>query len=324
MKVYKRFFAYAMLASLIFASLPISVNAQDNFTALQRGYRTGYSDGYMSGYRDSQAGAAKQYRNNKDYQNANRAYQTSHGTLEEYRDGYQQGFEFGYGAGYERLQFNSEIPADLKKRGTVYTDDDSTYNNNGSSNTNNSQYPTSGYVVRIPADSVLVVELLNDISSDRNQRGDTFQARVLEPREFDGAIIEGVITDVKRSGKVKGKAEIQLSFDKIRLQDNRQANMSAQVVEVISTSDNNVGKVDKEGGIEGEGSKKEDAKKIGTGAAIGAIIGVIAGGGAGAAIGSVIGAGVGGGGVLMSRGKEIKLYRGQQLRIRTSGETRIQ
>lgn len=318
MKVYQQFFVYALVASLIFVAIPKSINAQDSFTALQRGYRTGYSDGFMYGYRDSQAGAAKQYRSHQDYRNANRAYQTSHGSLEEYRDGYQQGFEVGYDSGYDRRDFNSEIPQTLKRRGTVNTNDDDAYNNNG----NYGNYPVS--TVKIASDSVLVVELLHDLSSDKSMRGDTFQARVLEPQEYEGAIIDGVVSNVKRSGKVKGKAELQLSFDKIRLQDGRQANMSAQVIEIIPTSDNNAGKVDKEGGIQSEGSKKDDAKKVGTGSAIGAIIGVIAGGGTGAAIGAIIGAGVGAGGVLVTRGKELKLYRGQQLRIRTSGETRIQ
>jgi len=329
MKIYKSFFVYALVASLLLVSIPFSsVNAQDSFSALQRGYRTGYSDGYMAGYRDSQARAQKNYKDNPDYRNANRAYQTAHGSLEEYRDGYQQGFEVGYNAGYERKDFNSEIPGNLKQRGNVYSSDEDADNSsnsgNNKSNTNNGGSQTSGYGVSIPSDSVLLVELMNDLSSETSQRGDTFQARVLEPREFEGAIIEGTVTNVKRSGKVKGKAEIQLSFNTIQLQDGRRANTSAQVIEVIGAGGDNVGKVDKEGGVQSDGSVKDDAKKVGMGSAIGAIIGAIAGGGAGAAVGAVIGAGVGAGGVLMTRGKEIKLYRGQQLRIRTSGETRIQ
>ncbi len=345
MKIYKSFFVYALVASLLLVSIPLSsVNAQDSFGALQRGYRTGYSDGYMSGYRDSQARAPKKYKDNPDYRNANRAYQTAHGSLEEYRDGYQQGFEVGYDAGYERKDFNSEIPRDLKERGNVYSDDsnggystngnnsvgnNNAGNNNSSSSNNtgnnkNGGYQTSGYGVSIPSDSVLLVELLNDLSSETSQRGDTFQARVLEPREFEGAIIEGTVTNIKRSGKVKGKAEIQLSFTSIQLQDGRRATTSAQVIEVIGAGGDNVGKVDKEGGVQSDGSIKDDAKKVGTGSAIGAIIGAIAGGGVGAAVGAVIGAGVGAGGVLVTRGKELKLYRGQQLRLRTSGETKIQ
>ena len=54
---------------------------------------------------------------------------------------------------------------------------------------------------------------------------------------------------------------------------------------------------------------------------IGAIIGVIAGGGKGAAIGAIIGGGVGTAGVMTQRGKDIRLERGQHMKIRTSTDT---
>ena len=44
----------------------------------------------------------------------------------------------------------------------------------------------------------------------------------------------------------------------------------------------------------------------------------IAGGGKGAAIGAIIGGGAGGAAVMTQRGKDIRLDRGQQLKIRTS------
>ena len=63
--------------------------------------------------------------------------------------------------------------------------------------------------------------------------------------------------------------------------------------------------------------------KVGASAGVGAIIGAIFGGGKGAAIGAAIGGAVGTGGVLTSRGKDIRLDHGQHLRIRTSNETRF-
>ena len=53
-------------------------------------------------------------------------------------------------------------------------------------------------------------------------------------------------------------------------------------------------------------------------------IGAIVGGGKGAAIGAAIGASVGTAGVLTTRGKELRLDRGQQLKIRTATDTSIQ
>ena len=82
--------------------------------------------------------------------------------------------------------------------------------------------------------------------------------------------------------------------------------------------------VDREGGVKGRDSTKDDAAKIGAASGIGAIIGAIAGGGSGAAIGAIIGGGAGTAGVMSQRGKDIRLDRGQQMKIRTSADTNVQ
>jgi hypothetical protein len=58
---------------------------------------------------------------------------------------------------------------------------------------------------------------------------------------------------------------------------------------------------------EGAGRGKNTAAKVGGGAAVGAVIGAIAGGGKGAAIGSVIGAGAGTGAQAVTKGQQIKV-----------------
>jgi hypothetical protein len=138
-------------------------------------------------------------------------------------------------------------------------------------------------------------------------------------------MIQGHIEQVKRPGKAKGNAQLQLSFDQIKLSDGRSSKMSAQVIEVIANgSSEGVGKVDSEGGVQGSDSTKGDVQKVGAAAGIGAIIGLIAGGGTGAAIGATIGAGVGTAGVLTQKGKDIRLNQGQQLRLRTAGDAEFQ
>ena len=99
--------------------------------------------------------------------------------------------------------------------------------------------------------------------------------------------------------------------------------MSAQVIEVISGGGQGVGKVDQEGGVQGKSSTKDDLKKVGAATGIGAVIGAIVGGGVGAAVGATIGAGVGTAGVLTEQGRDIELYKGQQLRIRTAGDVEV-
>ncbi len=329
----KRFSVLALLITMLPAFAMTRTMFEPTLTqtsaasALHRGYRTGYSDGYMTGYHDTVNGAAREFQNKDDYTRANRAYDATYGTLDEYRDGYRQGFEIGYDAGYGRRTFNSTVPAGLSRRASSNTTDagvstTTSADVNGAAN-NNSAMPR-GNVVEIPGNTVLLVELLNSLSTEASQRGDAFEARIIEPQGFQGATVSGHIARVKRPGKVRGNAELQLSFDDIRLADNRTAKFDAQVVEVIPASGNGVGKVDTEGGVQGKNSRKDDVAKIGAGAGIGAIIGAIAGGGGGAAVGAVIGGAVGTGGVLASHGKEIYLPRGQQLRIRTTTSTRYE
>lgn len=331
-------FTLCALPTFALAAVPRTTVAlpvvQQTTPALERGYRTGYSDGFQSGYRDAVDNAERDYRSKEDYQRGDRAYAPAYGRIEDYRAGYQQGFEVGYNDGFERRTFKPDVPAGLSRRDQSNTPDDddngvgvstsTSVGSNNSGNNNNSPVLTGG-VFDVPSNTVMIVELLTNLSTDTTQRGDRFQARVLEPNEYEGAIIDGRVTRVKRPGRISGKAELQLTFEHIRFNDNRGANFEAQVIEVIdSGGDGGVGEVDTEGGVKGKGSTKDDVAKVGASTGIGAIIGAIAGGGKGAAIGAAIGGAVGTGGVLSQRGKDIRLPSGQQLRIRTSSTTRIQ
>jgi hypothetical protein len=324
MKNLKRLILFLVCAAVAF-SVPAAGLAQDpqtqnQATALMRGYRTGYSDGYQAGVNDVAVKATREFRTKPEYDRADRAYNSNYGALEEYRDGYQQGFEVGYNAGYDRKSFDSSIPQDLRRK-----TEDSTVSYPTDPNKTVGAPPSTGNTYLIPRDTIMRVELLNSLSTDASQKGDHFQARVLEPKDYEGAIIDGRVTQVKRPGKAKGTAQLQLSFDEIKLADGRASKMSAQVIEVLPTGGSQgVGKVDKEGGVQGQGSTKSDVTKVGAATGIGAIIGAIAGGGAGAVIGAAIGAGVGTAGVLTERGKDIRLDQSQQLRIRTAADTTIQ
>ena len=315
-----------LLSICVSGLLAIVPAAAQGSTALERGYRTGYSDGYNAGYRDVAQQAARDYKNKEDYQRADRSYNDVWGPIEDYRDGYQQGFEAGYNAGYEREQFNSSLPAGLRKRGTqgapvsVDVNVPTPSNNNTQPEPDNTVAPTGS--LTIPRNTILALELLTPLSTDASQRGDRLQARVFEPAQYAGYIVEGRVAQVKRPGKVKGVAELQLTFDQIRSPDNRTAALRAELVEVTPFGGDNT-EIDSEGGVKGRDSTKDDAAKVGAASGVGAIIGLIAGGGKGAAIGAIIGGGVGTAGVMKQRGKDIRLERGQHLKIRTSTDTSV-
>lgn len=324
--------AVAMTSSAISVTAKAySMAAQGQATALERGYRTGYSDGYSAGSRDVSDHAARDYQSKDEYQRGDRSYNEAWGTAEDYRDGYQQGFEVGYAAGYDRRAFNSSIPTGLTRRAKTVDIGPTMENNTSPPNPQNDPQnnsgvsaPSVGGPLTIPPNAILLIELQSSLSTDASQPGDRFQARVVDPREFAGAIIEGRVTRVKRAGKVKGTAELQLSFETIRM-DNHTSGFKADVVAVVDMGNRDgAGKVDSEGGVKGKDSTKDNVSKIGASTGIGAVIGAILGGGKGAAIGAAIGGTVGTAGVLRSSGKELRLERGQQLRIRTASETRIQ
>lgn len=317
-----------LLAAVSAGAAPIPA-MQGQSTALERGYRTGYSDGYTAGYKDITVKAPRDFQTKEDYQRADRSFNEAWGTIEDYRDGYQQGFEAGYSAGYEQQQFNSSLPAGFHRRGTTTAatttaapNSDQTASANPSSGNEDLKVTPIGSLA-IPRNTVLAIELMTPVSTDASQRGDRIQARVVEPAQYAGYIIDGHIQQVRRPGKVKGTAQLQLAFDQIRSPDNRTAELHAELIEVSPMGGDNEPQVDSEGGIKGRDSTKDDAAKVGAASGIGAIIGVIAGGGKGAAIGAIIGGGAGTAGVMTQRGKDIRLERGQHLKIRTSTDTGV-
>jgi hypothetical protein len=313
----------SICVSGVLAIMPAA--AQSQTTALERGYRTGYSDGYTAGFKDVNDHAQRNYQNKEDYQRADRSFNDVWGPIEDYRDGYQQGFEAGYTAGFDRQQFNSSLPTGLRRRGTVAASD----NTSAPAPVNNDNEPPANADVTvapngslaIPRNTILALELLTPVSTDASQRGDRIQAKVFEPAQYAGYIVDGRVAAVKRPGKVKGVAELQLAFDQIRSPDNRTAPLHAELIEISPIGGDYDPQIDTEGGVKGRDSTKDDAAKVGAASGIGAIIGVIAGGGKGAAIGAIIGGGAGAAGVMTQRGKDIRLEHGQHLKIRTSTDT---
>jgi hypothetical protein len=349
MKTRRQFLAASIAFALAFAALasfavPSASAQSQQYGAIERGYRTGYSDGYQSGWSDQLRGAGSDYRTKDDYRRADRAYIGAYGPVEDYRDGYQQGYESGYESGYNRRGFDSNLPASgVQRRGATPADaadagdandgtrggrtaDDEQARARDPQNTSDPRNESvssdrrgGGGGTSAAGELVMLVELQNRLSTDVSQKGDRFEAKVLEPQEYAGAVVSGRLKDVQRAGKAKGRALLQLDFDQIRMPNGDWREFSGQVTEVISSGgDDNVSEVDPEGGVRGKSTTKDDVTKVGAAAGVGAIIGAIAGGGKGAAIGAVIGGSAGGAGVMTQRGKDIRFERGQQLRIRAT------
>ena len=153
--------------------------------------------------------------------------------------------------------------------------------------------------VTLPTGTALALQMTSAISSESAQVETPVSARLSNAVVINGdtvipagAELTGTVTDVERSGRVKGRAHIAFAFNEVRMNNGR---------EDLRTDPVN---------FEAEATKGEDATKVGAGAVGGAILGGILGGKKGAAKGAIAGGAVGGGVVAATRGKEVVVAEG--------------
>jgi hypothetical protein len=148
--------------------------------------------------------------------------------------------------------------------------------------------------VTVPAGTRLRVALIDGISTQKNAPGDQFMASLAEPVVVEGKMVldkgtnvRGRVLEVRESGRVKGRASLNLALTEI-IHDGKKTPIQTRPFIAVA-----------------ESTKKRDAAVIGGGAGAGAAIGAITGGGKGAGIGALIGGGAGTGVVLGTKGKEL-------------------
>ena len=161
--------------------------------------------------------------------------------------------------------------------------------------------------VTLPSGTALPVELTTAMGSETSKVEDAVRGRLSRAVLVDGARVLpegtpvlGFVTGVERAGRVKGRAAISFRFTSIDPPGagERLAIRTEPITRVAPAT------------------KKQDAAKIGGGAAGGAILGGILGGGDGAAKGAAIGGAAGTGVVLSTRGKEVRLGPGADITVR--------
>jgi hypothetical protein len=162
--------------------------------------------------------------------------------------------------------------------------------------------------VMLKAGTLIRVRLIDGLTTQRNNTGDTFTGSLDQPLVVDdlviaerGSRVEGRVVTADKGGKVSGVATLALQLTRVHLSDGQ----------TVSIQSDNFEK-------HAEQTRGTDAAKVGGGAAIGAIIGAIAGGGKGAAIGAGAGGGVGAGDVLLTRGKPAVLPSETRITFRLS------
>ena len=134
----------------------------------------------------------------------------------------------------------------------------------------------------IPEGTSLQVRIIDKLSSETANVGDSFQGTLAAPVVVNGrtlfskgADVTGEVLSVERSGRLSTPGELHLTLRTIR-SGGRTYNLAVEPFMV-----------------KGESHAKSNVTKIGGGAGLGALIGAIAGGGKGAAIGAGVGAAAG-------------------------------
>jgi hypothetical protein len=142
--------------------------------------------------------------------------------------------------------------------------------------------PSAPEKVIVPYGTVLAVRLTESLSSDLNEKGDTFLASLASPILVgdrvvipEGAGIKGRVAEVQSAGRFSGRPAMIIEVTRLAYNGNSYDLRSNQYSK------------------EGPSRNVRSAATIGGSAGLGAILGGILGGGKGAAIGAMIGAGAG-------------------------------
>jgi hypothetical protein len=197
------------------------------------------------------------------------------------------------------------------------TDDVARFDINTGYPNNNNPNP-SGTDFALANGETVVAVIDNDLSSATAREGDRFTVTVRLPSQYEGATVEGHVSNVQRSGRVSGRSQMTLNFDSIRLR-NGSSHRFVGLLESVRTAQGDTVKVDNEGSVRDQSQTTKTVQRTAIGTAVGAIIGAIAGGGKGAAIGAIVGAGGGAGSVYVQGRDDLDLRRGTELTIRVTG-----
>src|SRR5260221_7558308 len=161
--------------------------------------------------------------------------------------------------------------------------------------------------ITIPAGTRLPVVLDTSVASNTSRLEQPVSGHVTRDVSLNGVVVVpagsqvyGVVTDARRSGKVKGLAHVAIRFNTLVPKG------SAERYRIQTGA---IGRT-------APATKKNDAIKIAAPAAGGAAIGALIGGKKGALIGAGAGGGAGTAVVLSTRGKEVGIGRGAALGVR--------
>jgi type IV secretion system protein VirB10 len=180
--------------------------------------------------------------------------------------------------------------------------------------------PPAAPGLTVPAGTKIPLTLRQGVNTKSARPGDPVYAQTAFPITQNdqilipaGTFVQGEVRRVVRPGRVKGRAELQMSFTSMIFPNGYTVMLPGAVQNTPGSKDNTVN--GKEGTIEGPSSKGKDAATIAAATIPGAGIGAIADGGKGAAVGAGAGGVIGLATVLLTRGPEVQLGNGDSIEM---------
>jgi len=180
----------------------------------------------------------------------------------------------------------------------------------------------STMAAEIPQGAHVLLRMENSVNTRTAQEGDFVYLRTAVPIAIGGQIavpagsyVQGVVSEAKRSGRVKGRAQLAIRLETLTLGSGKVYKFSPHL-SAVDSGETGQKVVGAENTVEQAPSRGQDAERIAILAGTGASIGGIAdrswkGAGIGAGVGSAVGLAT----VLLTRGKEVELRQGSTLDV---------
>ncbi|MGZ4877868.1 MAG: hypothetical protein ACXVIO_06710, partial [Candidatus Angelobacter sp.] len=175
--------------------------------------------------------------------------------------------------------------------------------------------------ITVPAGTQVLLHLKSPIDTKSAKVGDGVYCQTSFPVTQDnvavipaGTYVKGQIAEVKRAGRIKGRAEILFHFTTLIFPNGYTIDLPGALENAPGSRNSTV--ADKEGTVKADGQKGKDAGTVAKTGATGAVVGAVAtGSGRGAGIGGLAGAAVGLGQVLFTRGQDVRIDQGTALEM---------
>src|ERR1700675_640450 len=167
----------------------------------------------------------------------------------------------------------------------------------------------------VPAGTKVPLVLKHAVSTKNAQVGDNLYLESTFPVVQNdrmvippGTYVQGVVTAVKRPGRVKGRAELLIHFTTMIFPNGYTVSFPGALDNVPGAESQKV--KDKEGTIQADSTKGKDVATVASTTATGTLVGGLRGGGKGAGIGAGLGGATGLLIAMLTRGNEVRLESG--------------